>query len=481
MASRQDTMMNPSIEELLDRAGSKFSLVTLSAKRARQINAYFGQLGEGLGAIVPPQVTSVARKPLSIAFEEIASDKIVMVRPGERRRGRRGRRAASEARRGRAGLASCSTGGASSSASSGGIAAYKAIEVCRRLVDAGAHVVPVMTRGATRFVGRDHVLGPGVRARAHARCSTTPTPSRTPAWARRADLVRGRPGHRPGARRLRRGHLQRPAHRHAAGHRGARGGVPGHAHRDVGAPGRAGEPRHAAPAAASTSSSPRRAAWPAATSARAAWPPRTTIVGRVSRPRSAPRRDLAGLHVLVTAGGTREPIDPVRFVGNRSSGKQGHALAAEAAARGAKVTLVTHRRPARAAGRRRRAGRDRRPDGRGGRAPRPRAPTSSSWRPPWPTSGPATGADRKLKKAGGVPEIVLEPTPDILAGLGARKPPGPDPGRICGRDRPTCGRMPRRKLVAKGVDLIVANDVTAPGAGFEHDTNQCRDPECRRH
>ncbi|HYZ98928.1 MAG TPA: DNA-directed RNA polymerase subunit omega [Acidimicrobiales bacterium] len=78
MATRQDTMMNPSIEELLDRAGSKFGLVTLSATRARQINAYFNQLGEGLGSIVPPQVTSVARKPLSIAFEEIAGDKIVL-------------------------------------------------------------------------------------------------------------------------------------------------------------------------------------------------------------------------------------------------------------------------------------------------------------------------------------------------------------------------------------------------------------------
>lgn len=83
MATRQDTMMNPSIEELLERAGSKFSLVTLSSTRARQINAYFGQLGEGLGPIVPPQVTSVARKPLSIAFEEIAGDKIVPVRPGD--------------------------------------------------------------------------------------------------------------------------------------------------------------------------------------------------------------------------------------------------------------------------------------------------------------------------------------------------------------------------------------------------------------
>jgi DNA-directed RNA polymerase subunit omega len=83
MASRQDTMMNPSIEQLLSRSGSKFSLVTLSAMRARQINAYFNQLGEGLGSIVPPQVTSVARKPLSIAFEEIAGDKIVMVRPAD--------------------------------------------------------------------------------------------------------------------------------------------------------------------------------------------------------------------------------------------------------------------------------------------------------------------------------------------------------------------------------------------------------------
>jgi DNA-directed RNA polymerase subunit omega len=76
MAERHETMMNPAIEGLLERAGSKFTLVTLGSKRARQINSYFNQLGEGLGAIVPPQVTSVARKPLSIAFEEISADKI---------------------------------------------------------------------------------------------------------------------------------------------------------------------------------------------------------------------------------------------------------------------------------------------------------------------------------------------------------------------------------------------------------------------
>lgn len=69
-------MMDPPVEELLQRVDSKFTLVTLAAKRGRQINSYFNQLGEGLGAIVPPQVTSVSRKPLSIALEEIAVGKI---------------------------------------------------------------------------------------------------------------------------------------------------------------------------------------------------------------------------------------------------------------------------------------------------------------------------------------------------------------------------------------------------------------------
>jgi DNA-directed RNA polymerase subunit omega len=76
MSWRDDTMISPPIEELLGRVDSKFSLVTLAARRARQVNAYFNQLGEGLGTLVPPQVTSTARKPLSIAFEEIAADKI---------------------------------------------------------------------------------------------------------------------------------------------------------------------------------------------------------------------------------------------------------------------------------------------------------------------------------------------------------------------------------------------------------------------
>ena len=79
-APHQPSMMEPPIEELLDRVDSKFTLVSLSAKRARQINSYFNQLGEGLGAIVPPQVTSVSRKSLSIALEEVVQDKIVPIR-----------------------------------------------------------------------------------------------------------------------------------------------------------------------------------------------------------------------------------------------------------------------------------------------------------------------------------------------------------------------------------------------------------------
>ena len=80
MSGRHDTMMNPRIEDLLDRTDSKFRLVTLASQRARQINAYFNAVGSGgLGSQIPPQVPSVVRKPLSISFEEIAADKIIPI------------------------------------------------------------------------------------------------------------------------------------------------------------------------------------------------------------------------------------------------------------------------------------------------------------------------------------------------------------------------------------------------------------------
>ena len=78
---RRPSLMHPLLENLTDRVDSKFTLVALAAKRARQINSYFNQLGEGLGTIVPPQVTSLSRKPLSISLEEIEVGKIVFERP----------------------------------------------------------------------------------------------------------------------------------------------------------------------------------------------------------------------------------------------------------------------------------------------------------------------------------------------------------------------------------------------------------------
>jgi DNA-directed RNA polymerase subunit omega len=88
MAEAQDTMITPGLEALLDKVDSKFTLVSLASMRSRQINSYFNQLGDGMGKVVPPQVTSTARKPLSIAFEEIDADKIGYERfdPEERAR-----------------------------------------------------------------------------------------------------------------------------------------------------------------------------------------------------------------------------------------------------------------------------------------------------------------------------------------------------------------------------------------------------------
>jgi phosphopantothenoylcysteine decarboxylase / phosphopantothenate---cysteine ligase len=180
-------------------------------------------------------------------------------------------------------------------------------------------------------------------------------------------------------------------------------------------------------------------------------------------------QDLAGVTVLVTAGGTREPLDPVRFLGNRSSGKQGEALAAEAAARGATVTLVTAaNRPApagvevarvetaeqmEAAVLDRAAGAD----------VVVMAAAVADFRAKAP-------ADRKLHKVDGVPELILEPTADILAELGRRK----RPGQVLVGFAAETGDLraaAEDKLRRKHLDLIVANDITAPGVGFGHDTN----------
>ncbi|MGD0312264.1 MAG: DNA-directed RNA polymerase subunit omega [Acidimicrobiales bacterium] len=81
MAQHPTTLMDPPIEELLDKVDSKFTLVALASRRARQVNSYYNSLGEGLGVVVPPQVASASGKPLSIAFEEVAASKATYTRP----------------------------------------------------------------------------------------------------------------------------------------------------------------------------------------------------------------------------------------------------------------------------------------------------------------------------------------------------------------------------------------------------------------
>jgi len=81
MAQNLTTLMDPPIEQLLDKVDSKFTLVALASRRARQVNSYYNSLGEGLGVVVPPQVASASGKPLSIAFEEVAEGKATYSRP----------------------------------------------------------------------------------------------------------------------------------------------------------------------------------------------------------------------------------------------------------------------------------------------------------------------------------------------------------------------------------------------------------------
>jgi DNA-directed RNA polymerase subunit omega len=74
--AKRTGLTDPPIEALLERVESKFTLVTVAARRARQINSYYQGLGDNLGAMIPPQVASVSSKPLSVALEEIVADKI---------------------------------------------------------------------------------------------------------------------------------------------------------------------------------------------------------------------------------------------------------------------------------------------------------------------------------------------------------------------------------------------------------------------
>ena len=347
----------------------------------------------------------------------------------------------------------------------GGIAAYKAVEVCRRLVDAGAHVVPVLTEGAEHFVGRttfDALASEKVQQSLWD--ETSPIPHTTlgqsadlivvaPATARLlADYRIGRSDDLLTATLIatRAPVLVAPAmHTEMWEHPAVQDNLTVLRDRGVHivdpesgrlAGGDIGHGRLAAPA---------------------------TIVAHAERVLA--KGDLEGKRVVITAGGTREPIDPVRVISNRSTGKQGYALAEAAWVRGGDVTLIST------------VGREAPP---GVTVVEVRtaaemqeavmavrdaevivmAAAVADFRPADPSG-------EKLKKdAGAVPEITLEKTYDFLVELGETKPEGQI---LVGFAAETENLLEnaRAKLKRKNLDLIVANDVSAPGAGFAHDTN----------
>jgi len=347
----------------------------------------------------------------------------------------------------------------------GGIAAYKAVEVCRRLIDAGAHVTPIMTESATKFLGpttlsalasepvrvqifddgdpiphtglgqgADLVLVVPATARSIAAFSIGLSDDLVTATliATRAPVVICPAMHTEMwehasvvdnvATLVRRGVTIVPP------------GVGRLAGGDVGA-GRLAEP--------------------------------SDIVAAVVRTLSPGR--LANKHVVVTAGGTREPIDPVRYIGNRSSGKQGHALARAAADQGAKVTLIT-------------AADQPIPSG----VTSVEVETAEQMRDAVLAASagadvvvmaaavadfrPIAAAGRKLKKHDGLPEIVLAANTDILGELGANRSEGLMLVGFAAETNDVVANAVE-KLERKNIDMIIANDVHEVGAGFSTDTN----------
>ena len=349
----------------------------------------------------------------------------------------------------------------------GGIAAYKAVEVCRRLVDAGAHVSPVLTDGAQRMVG------------AATFSALASEPARTELWddpetpiphtrmGQAADLILVCPATARLISDLRTG---RSADLLMATILASRAPV-------MICPAMHTEMWEQASVQENLTVLEERGV--------VIVPPESGRLaggdighGRLAEPATVAAAveallrfgDFTGRTVLVTSGGTREPIDAVRFVGNRSSGKQGHAVAAEAAARGGDVVLVTTR-PETA------------PPGVRVIPVETAAEMAAVCRIEAPTADvvvmaaavadfrPATTADGKLKKIDGAPTVELVPTEDILAGLGEAKPSGQV---LIGFAAETDDLLDNAadKLERKNLDAIVANDVSKDGVGFEHATNE---------
>ena len=349
---------------------------------------------------------------------------------------------------------------------SGGIAAYKSVELCRRLVDAGAYVAPIMTEDAHRFIG-PVTLSALASEPVHTSLWDDASPIPHTRLGQNADVIVVAPATARviAAYAMGLSHdvlvatliatrapvvlcpamhtemWEHPSVQHNIEVLRSRGVI-------------IVEPQ-----------SGRLAGGDIGTGRLADTDSIASAIDSVL----ASSHDLSGVSVLVTAGGTREPIDAVRVIANRSSGKQGYAIAENAARRGAAVTLVsTVDRPTLAS-----------------ITVVPVETADDMLRAVSCHSDssdvivmsaavadfrPVQRSDGKIKKADGVPEIVLEKTPDILAGLGARKREGQILVGFAAETEDLIAHA-QDKLVRKNLDLIVANDVSAPGVGFSHDTN----------
>ncbi|MCQ3806207.1 MAG: bifunctional phosphopantothenoylcysteine decarboxylase/phosphopantothenate synthase [Acidimicrobiia bacterium] len=408
----------------------------------------------------------------------------------------------------------------------GGIAAYKAVEVCRRLVDAGAAVTPVLTAGAVKMVGEATFSALAGEPARTSLFDDPASPIPHTAMGQSADLVLVAPATARVVSDIRTGRsadlltatilaTRAPLVVCPAMHtemweqasvqenlevlrgRGVHVVDPGIgrlAGGDFG-PGRLAEPElivsagkrllAAAAAAARRRLGGRRAEPELIVSAvtrllaAVAAADRSDLGGRSDvggqdylggQDDPGGRSDLGGRRVLVTAGGTREPIDAVRFVGNRSSGRQGHALARNAAQRGADVVLVTTNPTSAPSGVRIVEVSTAEEMHRACTAEAPEADlvvmaaAVADFRP-------RRAVDRKLKKDKGILSVDFEPTADILACLGAAKPDGQVlVGFAAETDNVESNAA--AKLDRKNLDMIVANDVSKPGVGFEHETNE---------
>ena len=354
---------------------------------------------------------------------------------------------------------------------SGGIAAYKAVELCRLLVDAGAHVAPVMTADAEHFIGKT-TLSALASEPVHTTLWDDANPIPHTRLAQRADLIVVAPAT---ARVIgsytagissdfltatliatRAPVLVCPAmHTEMWEHASVQENIATLRRRGV----HVLEPETG------------RLAGGDVGAGRLAEPKRIfSEVEQLLTP-----GDLHGAHVVVTAGGTREPIDAVRVIANRSTGKQGYAIATEAVARGARVTLIST-----------------------SDLPTPFGVTfvqvETAQQMMEAVNAEAKSADvvvmaaavadvrpvrsalHKLKKDPhtglicDLGSIELEATPDILAGLGKCKPAGQVLVGFAAETENLVAHA-QSKLDRKGADLIVANDVSQAGVGFAHSTN----------